>query len=1050
MSRRYEAQSSKNSNMAKLVLAVLIACTPALIVNEAAIGQTNKTTSPAKTTDSTDSVLKPNSGQFFQQQPDVQVPAKPVITQPSSRLAVVRNGQSSWGEIVETLDGVKYTTIALDNLSAASLENVDVLFLPNLNAMTTAQVKVLNDWINAGGYVIATGTIGSAAQPEARMNLRSLIGGYWSSDLSKSSHVLPRTSPEYYWAQQVPEISSQKINTGGVLSPTLTTTRTVAFWPDNRIAALQTNHSLYLGWQWGNAQDRQEYDRMWLLSALSNQHNQYNQQNQVASSDRPESALTSANPLSPTPETETRTENTPTRKQAISNPTNVPVNPTDSTSTRSTSSSSTAANPVTNNPTASTRTSSDRSRSSQAQINNRASRAANPTTRKSATSPATPPSRSPNEPVNRPSPTPTVTTAKPTDRSRTRHPLSTRPSPNLSNRNRPAQPTAPVARVIEPPAPSVPVLPVNTLEAISMRRELKEIMGRVENAIISAEIAKGSKGDIDTSKIREIAAADELLKEMSSLVQSGKHTEVRSRYRQVRQDLLSGYPDGFFTPLSEVRAIWLDRGTIVAAGSEQGLAQVFDRMAEAGVNTVFVETINAGYPIYPSGIAPQQNPLTRGWDPLAASVKLAHERNMELHAWVWVFGVGNKRHNPLVGKPVSYPGPVLEVYPQWANKNSRGGIFAPEGKTFLDPANPQVQNYLVSLYREIATRYDVDGLHLDYIRQPRQDPGHNFGYGTVARQKFQALTGVDPVSINQNNRSLWWMWTEFRTQQVSQFVNLVSTEMDQVRPEIVISAAVFPFERVQRISRLQQNWEDWVARGDIDLLVPMTYEQDTTRFLQQRVQPALSGVARSPVLFLPGVMIKGLDDIELLDQLQAVRDLPSGGYSLFAAEYLSPSFRTILARSKATAENQIVPYRKPFAAAESRYAALEQEWQSLLASDRLWVRGESLTNWQEQSEQLSQALAELSAQPSAERLDVAMEALDVMIVNMPDWMRLENLRKPYLVNTWANRLASIDTILRYGDRTYFNKMQVTDHQAEPTNRGVDLSKAEPAIVEAEL
>jgi hypothetical protein len=103
-------------------------------------------------------------------------------------------------------------------------------------------------------------------------------------------------------------------------------------------------------------------------------------------------------------------------------------------------------------------------------------------------------------------------------------------------------------------------------------------------------------------------------------------------------------------------------------------------------------------------------------------------------------------------------------------------------------------------------------------------------------------------------------------------------------------------------------------------------------------------------------MIRGLEDIELLDQLQAVRDLPAGGYSLFAAEYLSPSFRTLLARSKATAENQIVPYRQPFAAAQSRYAALEQEWQSLLASDLLWVRGESLTNWQKQSDTLSSGI----------------------------------------------------------------------------------------------
>ncbi|MHC5721898.1 MAG: family 10 glycosylhydrolase, partial [Nostoc sp.] len=81
----------------------------------------------------------------------------------------------------------------------------------------------------------------------------------------------------------------------------------------------------------------------------------------------------------------------------------------------------------------------------------------------------------------------------------------------------------------------------------------------------------------------------------------------------------------------EIRAVWLDRGTIVRAGST-GLAQIFDRLAQAGINTVFFETVNAGYTIYPSQVAKEQNPLIRGWDPLAEAVKLAHERDMELHA----------------------------------------------------------------------------------------------------------------------------------------------------------------------------------------------------------------------------------------------------------------------------------------------------------------------------------------------------------------------------------------------------------------------------------
>jgi hypothetical protein len=70
-----------------------------------------------------------------------------------------------------------------------------------------------------------------------------------------------------------------------------------------------------------------------------------------------------------------------------------------------------------------------------------------------------------------------------------------------------------------------------------------------------------------------------------------------------------------------------------------------------------------------------------------------------------------------------------------------------------------------------------------------------------------------------------------------------------------------------------------------------------------------------------------------------------------------------------------------------------------------------------------------------------MAALDGMIENLPDWMRLENLRKPYLVNTWANRLTAIDTILRYGDRTYFDQIQVTENRNDRTDTDLQTAAA---------
>ncbi|WP_019500080.1 family 10 glycosylhydrolase [Pseudanabaena sp. PCC 6802] len=573
------------------------------------------------------------------------------------------------------------------------------------------------------------------------------------------------------------------------------------------------------------------------------------------------------------------------------------------------------------------------------------------------------------------------------------------------------------------PAIATPEPRISTNEATYMRQDLQEAIGRIESGIASAQIANLNSQSRSTvasfskpGSLPSIVAAKQFINDMPDSIRDGKYGEVRMQWQQIRQNLAKDYPMNPLTALPEVRAIWLDRGTIVSARSERQLALVFDRMAAAGVNTVFLETVNAGYPIYPSSVAPQQNPLIRGWDPLATAVKLAHERKMELHAWVWVFSAGNRRHNLLIGKPSDYIGPVLEVHPDWANRSQNGEIFTPEGKPFLDPANPQVQDYLLRLYREIVTRYKVDGIHLDYIRYPRQEFGADFGFSVASRSQFQALTGVDPVSITVNHPSLWRMWTEFRAQQVNQFVARVSKEMKQLKPDLTISAAVFPWRNAERMNTIQQDWEVWIAKGDVDLIVPMTYASDTSSFLRQQVQPTLASITQSPVLFLPGVLLRDIQDTELLDRIQAVRDLPSGGYSLFAAEHLHPSFERLFKYTKTGQDSQILPHRKPFAAAMSRYAMLKQEWDALVKMDSILVKGENLQIWQAQSETLSQALSTLNQQPSQANLKTAMSALTKMSSGLPTWMRDEKTERPYRIAAWSNRLSAIAALLRYGDR----------------------------------
>ncbi|MCP2732034.1 glycoside hydrolase family 10 protein, partial [Limnofasciculus baicalensis] len=475
-----------------------------------------------------------------------------------------------------------------------------------------------------------------------------------------------------------------------------------------------------------------------------------------------------------------------------------------------------------------------------------------------------------------------------------------------------------------PPQTSPNNLDKLTPEEISvMSQELADLIGRFESTLLTAnaadsnvellthnfveQLSRRSKKETITGITNNLLTTNNQQPTTNRIVTQARigwqnflnavdrkdYTLAKQYWFDTRRLLWDNYPINSNLAQPEIRAIWLDRGTIVKAKSEQDLAKIFDKLAAAGFNTVFFETVNASYPIYPSRVAPEQNPLVRGWDPLASAVKLAHERGMELHAWVWIFAAANQRHNSILNQPDDYTGPLLTAHPDWVMFDRQGNIFdSYTKKAFLDPANPEVRSYLISLLEEIVNRYQVDGIQLDYIRYPFQNPKVDriYGYSQIARQEFQKLTGVDPIAISPNNPELWQKWTDFRIRQIDSFVATVSAHLRQEKPDLIISAAVFAIPRGERLEKLQQNWEDWAIRGDIDLVVPMTYALDTAG-LQTLAQPVLTQSSLSSALVVPGIRLLNLPDIVAVDQIQLLRDLPAAGYALFAAENLNPSLQ---------------------------------------------------------------------------------------------------------------------------------------------------------------
>ncbi|MTJ12181.1 family 10 glycosylhydrolase [Anabaena sp. UHCC 0187] len=879
-----------------------------------------------------------------------------------------------------------------------------VLFLPNVEVLTTEQAIALDQWVSQGGYLIASGPVGNLSSPGVRQLLRKLLGGYWGFSLNSIETLQPTNTTIPDWINQTELFG---VIRGAVIIPNNSTSQTPVVWKtqDRPPAILTTEKSTLLGWRWGtDTVASVGLDIAWLKASLNRYLKLPNSKGKI-----PNSAPNCQ------PEIVTETTKPQTSEKPIVIAQSEPLKkPSPSKLTRP-------------------------------------QKPGKQTFKKPVSGKLTRPQKPGKQPLKKPSSSKINHSQKPRKQTLKKpniiSSVTSKPIKQgllsvsqITNQNLidPINQLEQNVRLDVVPNSNQPIDPK---EAISLKQELENLIGRLESANLAASahnFPKNSNNSITNSpfqKAEEIKTASsnieapasnlketltkarETVKNFPLLIEQKKYAMARQIWLQTKADLWQQFPINQQLAQPEIRSVWLDRGTIVKAGNEAELAKIFDRLAQAGINTIFLETINASYPIYPSQVAPQQNPLIRDWDPLATAVKLAHARGMELHAWVWVFAAGNSRHNQIINVSPDYLGPVLAANPDWANYDNKGNII-PIGQTkpFLDPANPQVREYLIKLYTEIVTNYQVDGIHLDYIRYPFQDPfvGRTYGYGKAAREQFQQQTGIDPLDISPSQRDLWQKWTAFRTQQVDKFVAELSQTLRQKRKNLILSVAVFPLPEYERIQKIQQHWEVWARRGDIDLIVPMTYALDTPRF-QRLAKPWITSTKLGATLLVPGIRLLSLPTIGAFDQLQLIRDLPVSGYALFAAENFNNELEQIFSNTQGI-KNEPIPQRQPFRTAAFRYAALQREWQVLQKNGQLSMSAMSNSEFNQLTKELQDALNQLAAVPSAINLITARKALNRFQSQFSKWMQIENQANSYQVTVWENRLLTIERLIRYGER----------------------------------
>lgn len=338
-------------------------------------------------------------------------------------------------------------------------------------------------------------------------------------------------------------------------------------------------------------------------------------------------------------------------------------------------------------------------------------------------------------------------------------------------------------------------------------------------------------------------------------------------------------------PKYEMRAVWLTtnwgldwpsapaRNPREAARQQQELRNMLDALAYMGFNTIFFQARIRGEVFYPSAYEPWSRIVSGtagkspGYDPLAFVIKECHDRGMECHAWMVTIPAGNVKQAAKMGSKA-----LPAKHPELCKKL--------KGNWYLDPGNPSTSHYIAALVAEIVSRYDIDGIHLDYIRYP--DEEGNFPDADSYRR-------YAPAGMSRH---------QWHVANISRIVAAVSDTVAALNPHVMVSTA--PLGRYTSLPGLPpahwsctegaaQDAVAWLQQGDNDFVAPMMYYTGENFF------PYLADwVARAT----QGYIVAGLgayrlertegnwDVTEIQHQIAASRQYGAAGQAFFRARHL--------------------------------------------------------------------------------------------------------------------------------------------------------------------
>jgi len=345
-------------------------------------------------------------------------------------------------------------------------------------------------------------------------------------------------------------------------------------------------------------------------------------------------------------------------------------------------------------------------------------------------------------------------------------------------------------------------------------------------------------------------------------------------------------------PKRELRAVWIatvgnidwpSRQGLSAQQQQQEFISQLNFLQRSGFNAVIVQVRPAADAFYPSPYEPwskyltgkQGQPPFPKYDPLEFMINETHKRNMEFHAWFNPYrALVSSSSNP------NPPNHATRTHPEW--------VISYGGKSYFDPGNPEVREYILKVILDAVERYDIDAVHIDDYFYPYPVAGKPF-----PDQRSYAKYN------NGQSREDW------RRGNVNLFISQLNTNIKKEKPWVKFGVSPFGIWRniaddpEGSATRGSSCYDDlysdvrlWIERKWIDYVAPQLYWEHGHRAAAYDVLlPWWKKNSGQRQLFI-GLGLYRMQDArtapwnspnEILKQIRAARAIHTNGFIFYSA-----------------------------------------------------------------------------------------------------------------------------------------------------------------------